>query len=437
MKKLILLFLCLPSFLHAQDNKGIQFDTTLTWDQILAQARAENRYVFVDAYATWCGPCKMMDRDVYPAPEVGTAMNSRFIAVKVQVDETPEDDARTRAWYEDARKLKEQYKIAALPAFLFFAPDGKLLHKDFGYRNAAGFVKLAEGALDPAKRLLYQQLADYNAGKKDYSNMGALAIFVKQVVEDKGKADSIAKDYKRVLDKRSVPAVYTKENLDFINEFRYLMSSKDPFFALCYKQPRSADSIVEHEGWANAQVRQTVMREEIEHKVLKDEKPLNTLPDWDKIKATINEKYTGLDAKKMVLDYQILYYDRWNKDWEKWAFYLDQRIKEYPPEPGRQSFMELNMNAWNTFLHCDNEKVLAKALEWSDLSIKGNKPQDVLQQLDTRANLLYKLGKVKDAIEQEQVVLEVSGNIEGYPLRDEFAETLQKMKNGEPTWPAK
>jgi len=437
MKRFILIFLCSPLFLSAQDNKGVQFNETLNWEQIQAQARAENKYVFVDAYATWCGPCKMMDRDVYPAPEVGTAMNNKFIAVKVQLDETPEDDARTKAWYKDARQLKETYKIAALPAFLFFAPDGKLLHKDFGYRNTAGFVKLAEGALDPAKRLLYQQLADYNNGKKDYNNMGELAIFVKQVVENRGKADSIAKDFKRTLDKRSIHTIYTKKNLNFINEFRNLISSKDPFFALCYKQPARADSIMEQEGWAQARVWQTVTREELENKVLKDGKALGTQPDWDKIRATINKKYIGLDARKMVLDYQILYYERWDQDWGKWAFYTDQRIKAYPPQRGLQSFGELNMPAWNAFLHCDDKKVLEKALEWSSLSIKDYKPQEVLQQLDTRANLLYKLGNVKEGIEQEQAALEVSTSMEGRPFEKDFVETLEKMKKGEPTWPAK
>jgi len=437
MKKLFLLFLCTPLLLKAQYDKGIQFNETLSWEQIQAKAKAENKYVFVDAYATWCGPCKMMDRDVYPAEAVGKAMNDKFIAVKVQIDETPKDDARTQAWYNDARQLKEDYKITALPTFLFFGPDGQLLYKDFGYRNAADFAKLAVAALDPEKRAVYNELADYNKGQKDYSRMGELAIFVKKVMGKKEKADSIAKDYKAVLDKRSTGTIYTKENLDFINDFYYLMSSKDPFFALCRHQPTAADSIMGREGWAKSQVWQTVMREEIENKLLKDGKPLNTEPKWDKMQATINKKYANLDAKKMILDYQIYYYDRYVKDWEKWAFYTDQRIKEYPPQPGMQSFGELNMPAWNTFLHCDNRKVLEKALEWSDLSIKGYEPKEVLQQLDTRANLLYKLGKVQEAIEQEQVALETSNSMQGKPFQRDFVETLDKMKKGMPTWPQK
>src|ERR1700744_5232469 len=77
-----------------QDSHGgIHFETGKTWDQVLAKAKSEKKYIFVDCYATWCGPCKMMDRDIYPKDSVGNYMNSRYVSVKVQMDKTTMDDS--------------------------------------------------------------------------------------------------------------------------------------------------------------------------------------------------------------------------------------------------------------------------------------------------------------------------------------------------------
>ena len=50
---------------------GIKWVTGLSWEQVLTKAKTENKFIFVDCYATWCGPCKVMDKDVYPNDTVG------------------------------------------------------------------------------------------------------------------------------------------------------------------------------------------------------------------------------------------------------------------------------------------------------------------------------------------------------------------------------
>lgn len=58
MKKLVLLLSFLvPILVHAQDT-GIHFEHTLTWQQVQEKAKAENKYIFIDCFTTWCGPCK-------------------------------------------------------------------------------------------------------------------------------------------------------------------------------------------------------------------------------------------------------------------------------------------------------------------------------------------------------------------------------------------
>ncbi|MBO9572856.1 MAG: thioredoxin family protein, partial [Chitinophagaceae bacterium] len=105
-------------------GNGVKFTDGLTWEQIKTKAKKENKYIFVDCYATWCAPCKEMDKYVYPLEVVGQATNKDFISVKVQIDSVKNDANHIQLLYPLARKLKKEYNINALPTYLFFSPDG-------------------------------------------------------------------------------------------------------------------------------------------------------------------------------------------------------------------------------------------------------------------------------------------------------------------------
>src|SRR5882757_3769272 len=102
--------------------KGVHFEQGLSWDQVKAKAKSESKYIFVDCYATWCGPCKMMDEKVYTLKDVGDYFNKHFISVKVQLDKTDTDDSLVRKWYNEAVNIQKNYSVNAFPTFLFFSP---------------------------------------------------------------------------------------------------------------------------------------------------------------------------------------------------------------------------------------------------------------------------------------------------------------------------
>jgi thiol:disulfide interchange protein len=112
----------------AQEN-GIKFETGLSWQQVKAKAQAENKLIFMDCYATWCGPCKQMEQEIYPRKEVGDYLNAHFVNVKLQMDKTSSDEQLVRTWYACADSLSKLFHISAYPTYLFFSMDGQPLHE--------------------------------------------------------------------------------------------------------------------------------------------------------------------------------------------------------------------------------------------------------------------------------------------------------------------
>src|SRR5947209_10417068 len=89
---LLLAILCLNALTFAQANDGINFERNLSWQQIVQKAKAENKYIFVDCFATWCRPCLEMDRKIFPLQNIGNFFNENFISVRLQMDTSAKDN---------------------------------------------------------------------------------------------------------------------------------------------------------------------------------------------------------------------------------------------------------------------------------------------------------------------------------------------------------
>ncbi|SHG64377.1 thioredoxin family protein [Pedobacter caeni] len=136
-------------------GQGINFEDVPRWKDVLAKAKKEKKAIFVDSYTTWCGPCKQMDKDVFPVKEVGDFFNANFISFKLQMDKTPNDDAIKKGRYADAAMFEKTYQINSYPCYLFFDENGNLVHKaGGGGLKPADFIAIGKEALDPAQQML-------------------------------------------------------------------------------------------------------------------------------------------------------------------------------------------------------------------------------------------------------------------------------------------
>lgn len=129
--------LCAAAFLavgivSAQD-KGVKF-TEDTFENVLKAAEKSGKYVFVDVYTTWCGPCKFLSSNIFPAETVGNYMNKTFVNAKF--------DAEKGEGVEIAKK----YKVEGYPTMLILDSKGKELGKLVGSsRTPEDFVKRLQG----------------------------------------------------------------------------------------------------------------------------------------------------------------------------------------------------------------------------------------------------------------------------------------------------
>lgn len=129
MKKFLivaLLALFVTTAATAQD-KGVQF-TSGSFKSLLTKAKEANRYLFMDLYTTWCGPCKYMSGTVFPQPSVGRYFNETFINAKFDAERG------------EGIALKSKYKVTAYPTFLIIDSTGKEVGRIVGSADADEFV---------------------------------------------------------------------------------------------------------------------------------------------------------------------------------------------------------------------------------------------------------------------------------------------------------
>lgn len=449
-KRLLYILLLTPLLAHSQ---SIDFQQTLSWQQILQQAKKENKYIFVDCYASWCGPCKMMDRDVYSDPPVGIYMNEHFISVKYQLDTAKQDQANIKARYADAHQILMDYKITAYPTFLFFSPDGKLVHRAMGYMDPEEFVKLARTAIDPAKQY-YVQAEAYRSGKKDYPQMPELAKMARENGDPK-LYQELANDYNNnFLPQLGDKELFTKENLRFIGDNLGLLHSKDKLFQLIYHHPVEADSLVHSKTYAQQVIAIIITKEEITDQLFHQEgkKSIATTnkPDWNAIINTINRKYPyGSKYADSLVTLNKLFFYSFIKDWPSFVASTEEIIRKYPPQEKGKEFSKasltrilggfqagvddayaLNFLAYYVFEGTDDKELLEKALAWIDWSLRmtDQKSNNFAPTLDTKAGILYKLGRKGEALPLEEKSYSLSKN------DPTIKANLDKMKQGLPTW---
>ncbi|MEO7174967.1 MAG: thioredoxin domain-containing protein [Saprospiraceae bacterium] len=385
--KLSLLLLATLTISFANAQTGIQF-VEKPWAEVLQTAKAENKLIFVDAYTTWCGPCKMLSKNIFPQEAVGNAFNTQFVNAKVDMEKG------------EGIALAELYHVQAYPTLLFINGDGKMVHKGVGYREANELIALAATAQDPDKQLLSMEVK-YAGGER---NEEFLKNYMSALDESYDPdADKVAEAYLQTQNDWN-----SAENQEIIMQhaasedskmFNYLVANIEDF--------RTNYGLERVDG-----ILQNVYVTPIRKKYNKDEAQL-----FPKVQAAF-DKVNAKKSAEYFSNFKIGYYSSMQNQAE-----YEKAVVEYMDKFGSENYAFLNQIAWNFYEKVSDKNLLEKALGWAKKSVQLT---DGYANNDTLAALYYKTGQNKKAKEAGMHAIEIA-KITG----EDYSETesmLSKIK---------
>ena len=361
MKKILTAFLIVLSVLSFA-QEGIKFETS-DFKTILAKAKKENKLIFLDAYTTWCGPCKLMAKNIFTLKSVGDHYNANFVNAKIDMEKGEGID------------IAKKYDVKVFPTYLFIDGNGELVHRTVGYVPEKEFIQFAKDASDPSKRVAALK-ERFEKGEKDpefLKNLVNLTAFT--------EADYAGKVFEQYITaKANTPLAADDMQMLFMT----LKNSESPAYKIFKEKKADLLKFMPEKSY------------EATDKSLK----INTV-----IKKSYNEESKTYDENKFIegtkdfltKDEAVKYLSKIKagkalKD-KDIATYEKLTLETYKDYTNFNS-NELNSIAWNFFENVTNKSSLETALKWAQESVKQSENS---ANTDTLANLYNKLNDKANA----------------------------------------
>lgn len=385
MRQIIILFafaILIGTSSSAQE--GIVFSDG-TWFQLLEKAKKEDKVIFMDAYTTWCGPCKKMARETFTQKSVGEFYNTNFINVKMDMEKG------------EGIQLAREYKVRAYPSLLFIDGDGKLVHRSVGFHNRDQFLELGSTAADPSRRISALD-ARYENGDRDPDFLYKYAMT---------KYDAMDLMYEEVADAymKTQTDWMTENNMNFI--FRFANSSDSKLFGY----------MIENRSLFEKQFGERAMAGKIQNLISQELSMAEGGDVLGKAKNVFSKVYPD-KADFMYSQFKVAYYGQMN-DWDNFAKAAVDHYDNYTAK----SADELNNVAWTFYEEIENKKQLKCAVNWSKEAVKM---ENNYYNNDTLAALYYKLGKKGKAKSTALVAIELAKKEgEDYSITEELLSKIE------------
>lgn len=407
---------------QAQQAVGVKFEKGLSWKQIKEKAKKEKKYIFVDGYTTWCVPCKEMNKNIFPQQKVGDFLNKNFINVAVQFDVTKTDSKEVKSWYNDAKFLEKNYAVNVYPTYLFFNPDGDIVHYIIGgNKDADNFLKDVGKALNPKTQ--YVNLKEqYKKGKRDT----AFLLSLIQAGQSSRDIDSIAPFINTYL--KTQGNLLTKRNLGFIS--LGTKHSTDIGFNVLRKYPDQVDSVALY--YKSRELVTDIIFDEVVLPLIRENGKkiehgggmvtysgeLIKNVDWDKVKEKLDLNYADL-TEAVILKSRTSYY-RSSDDWGNYCKYVSQSAAAQ-----KLADYQLASYAHDILTFTNDVQYINQAVKWSEQATASVNKTNAWY-LKTYSYLLYKSGQKELAIQQMEKFKKLAD------YTDEQADLdFVKMKAGE------
>ena len=117
-----------------EKEEGIKFFKG-SWQDALKKAEEEGKMIFLDAYASWCGPCKIMAKYTFTDDKVGHFFNERFINYKMDMEKDPEGP-----------RLSRKFDLQNYPTVYILDINEKIVSVEVGALDVRPFLRFGQSA---------------------------------------------------------------------------------------------------------------------------------------------------------------------------------------------------------------------------------------------------------------------------------------------------
>lgn len=359
MKKTLLVAFGLSIALTAQAQ--ITFEKG-TWAEIKAKAQKEKKMIFIDAYTTWCGPCKMLDAQTFKNEEVGKYHNTTYINYKMDMEKG------------EGPAFAQEFQVSAYPTMLFFTKDGELAHRLVGFLPAEPFLTKSKDANNPDKQY-YTLLKKYEKGERKADFLRNFALVSQSAGME--NASEVAKEFMKTMkksdwDKSENAGVIAMTATSFDSEsFQYMEKNKDKFTKEQFQG--AIYTILDAEFGRIVKEKDEAGKEKMKELVTKylPEEATRIIPEIDKM----YKQYAGGQGSEPEKAAEA------DEDWQT-----------------------LNGKAWAIY---ENETDQTRLNEGLEIARKSIAMQENYYNTDTYAHLAYKAGLKDVALKMAERALEL------------------------------
>ena len=377
MRKIISgLFIFINVFILAQDEIKFQ---DIPFKDLIAKAKKENKLVFIDAYASWCGPCKMMEKNIFTKKSVGDFYNKNFVNARIDMEKG------------EGREVAQKFGVRSYPTYLFLNGDGELVSQNYGYMEESLFLAMAQeiNAPNNKKGSLKERFAN---GEKDKD-------FLINIMKLNSSSDYefAKKASERYFENKSKDEEFTKDEAGLL--FYFLKSSDDVNYKTFVAKKAEILKFLPEENY-NEFNNQLVLGKVVEESIDDKAKKIN-----DAYFLKTAEPLVGKEAALAKLNQTKLAYYEQNSnfpEYEKVALDYYKNADTFEPN-------ELLKAAWIFSDHIKTQSSLKKAAEWAEKSVMRGETSENTYIL---AKLYFNLGSkdlAKNFAEQSKNIANQSG----------------------------
>ncbi|ANI90722.1 hypothetical protein A9P82_10005 [Arachidicoccus ginsenosidimutans] len=105
------------------------------WKHILSEAKMKDKYIFVDANTSWCGPCKLLKTTTFKDKSVAAFFNNHFINASFDMEKG------------EGVALADKWKVDAYPSLIILNMKGEIVLEKIGYVEPKDLIDFAKQAL--------------------------------------------------------------------------------------------------------------------------------------------------------------------------------------------------------------------------------------------------------------------------------------------------